>query len=422
MITIRLIFLFVFVILVIFFTRISQQKELEKKKDPELEEEIRKQSPKIELIDSMLKDQKTIEEKSQQEFNDEYENETEDLEDLLLGERLDKAIEEGLQRELNYIDEYKIEKLEDTLFGEETVKVTEERSHEEISDIHRYKTNIFEEINLVGYIENRLEKNQKQKVENIDDIEIVGPIIENLDNHGLLDYEFNNCDSQLTNRHRISVKKILKERMIFQLLHFTNIENLNSILENGFLSIELQNKKGISGLFNDSDRFDNKLNTTSFSVEFPNYKMFYSLRNKNENSKWVVISIDPAILYLHKDNVYYCENNAASREIILRNKIELRKESSFRNMFRDKIDTRYYGTIEREQLNIPKSYPTDPQAEILIEGHISTKYIRSLYFESYNDLNLAENIIGTKIYKYDTDIINRYFRPRVDYLHWKRGY
>lgn len=91
--------------------------------------------------------------------------------------------------------------------------------------------------------------------------------------------------------------------------------------------MELQRSKRINAKINDKDRFDKKLNATSFSIGFPNYKMFYSLRNKDRNSRWVIITINPNILYLHKENIYYCENNGASREMILKSSDELKNNS-----------------------------------------------------------------------------------------------
>lgn len=220
----------------------------------------------------------------------------------------------------------------------------------------------------------------------------------------------------------IEIINIIKSKNIHELLHFTNMENLYSIINNGFLSVELQRGMGIRARINDKDRFDNKLNATSFSIGFPNYKMFYSLRNKDKHSKWIIITINPNILYLHKGNIYYCENNGASREMRLKSNDYLKGINAFQNMFREEMNTRYYGKINRSDLNIPTIYTTDPQAEILIEGYIPSKFIRSIYLEDYDSFYLVENIIGDKMFDYNIDIMSNYFSARRDYEFWKRRY
>lgn len=199
------------------------------------------------------------------------------------------------------------------------------------------------------------------------------------------------------------------------------MDNLKSILENGFLSVELQSIKSIKGKTNDKVRFDSKLNTTSFSISFPNYKMFYSLKIKDRASRWVIITLNPNILYLHKENIYYCENNAASKEITMKDGGRLKTPLAFEDIFKENMDTKYYGKICRSNLNIPINYSTDPQAEILIEGHIGIENIRSIYFGNNENYDFARDNMWDLIKNYNIDIVNKYFAPRNDYLYWKKG-
>lgn len=294
---------------------------------------------------------------------------------------------------LSFIADKKEEKKNKTEHAQKSEPIIEEKLKKD-----HIKTN---EINIK---EKKLEyKNENKLKEN----EILFTKLDNLE-YSIKDIKHNN------------IKKMLEIREINELIHFTNIENLNSILENGFLSVELQLRKGIIGKINDKDRFDNKLNSTSFSIGFPNYKMFYTLWSKDKDSKWVIITIDPSILYLHKYNIYYCEHNAASKEISIKNSEGLTSILAFKNMFKETMSTRYYGTIYRKDINIPINYPTDPQAEILIEGYIPVKYIKNIYLNNNDDLDLAINIIGDRISDYNIEIFPKYFNARIDYQHWKR--
>ena len=72
--------------------------------------------------------------------------------------------------------------------------------------------------------------------------------------------------------------EILKERNIKKIVHFTKVENLESIFENGILSVNRLNDSSIAYSPSDPFRLDDKLNMISTSISFPNYKMFYSKR------------------------------------------------------------------------------------------------------------------------------------------------
>lgn len=204
--------------------------------------------------------------------------------------------------------------------------------------------------------------------------------------------------------------KICKERKIDGLLHFTNVNNLESILMRGIIPVWLHEAAKINSEKNDIERRDNHLECTSFSIGFPNYKFFYSIRNNNSDKRFAVIKIKPSILW-EKYRVF-CIHNAADNRIICKDSLALSKASEFKSMF-DDIET-----INRELLNIPDNYTTDPQAEVLVEGCIEVDYIDEIIFNNYDDLNKFKNCnyINNQI-KLRVD--NKYFSPRVDYIYWQ---
>ena len=87
--------------------------------------------------------------------------------------------------------------------------------------------------------------------------------------------------------------EILKERNIEKIVHFTKVENLESIFENGILSVNRLNDSSIAYSPSDLFRLDDKLNMISTSISFPNYKMFYSKRK--------LISLYDKFFSLNKD-------------------------------------------------------------------------------------------------------------------------
>jgi superfamily I DNA/RNA helicase len=157
--------------------------------------------------------------------------------------------------------------------------------------------------------------------------------------------------------------RIIEERGIKELFHFTKKVNLKSILKNGIYSVNYLEKNDIKYIKNDYQRLDDCYNFISLSVSFPNYKMLYQVEKKSSDS-YVILSIDPKIL-LHKKCLFF-STNAANRKVRERDE-EPSNFSCFEEMF------------EYSLREIPKNYPTDPQAEILVEEEIEPEFIRCVY-------------------------------------------
>ncbi len=78
--------------------------------------------------------------------------------------------------------------------------------------------------------------------------------------------------------------------------------------------------------------------------------------------------------------------------------------------------------VRRADLEIPDSYPTNPQSEVLTFAPIPMQYLREVHF--YNDYKFnqwfLQNMelalsVDKKIWR--TGLT--YFSPRSDYIHWK---
>ena len=205
------------------------------------------------------------------------------------------------------------------------------------------------------------------------------------------------------------IKSICNNRQIDGLIHFTNIDNLASILNLGIVPVSLHDTANICSERNDNERMDNHLEYTSFSVGFPNYRFFYSLRENNPDKKFAIIKLKNSVLW--EKYRMFCVHNAADPRITNKNPLILSKAYEFGFMF-DSTDV-----IDREELNIPNNFTTDPQAEVLIEGVIEADYIEEIIFSNYTDLNRFKNntYINNQI-KLKVD--NYYFKPRIDYMYW----
>lgn len=204
------------------------------------------------------------------------------------------------------------------------------------------------------------------------------------------------------------MKRILKQKQIDTLYHFTRAENLENIFRYGIIPRESLDQSEIKSSYNDEYRYDGCLDAVCTSIEFPNYKMFYKLRKENPETDWVVLKLDATILCDFE--CAYCWTNAGDASIY---NVPVEKRMGI-NAFLELFDDRE-GYPKREDLHINDRYPTNPQAEVLVFGTISMDYIGAIYFENDEDrqkyLDLIPDDISVKIYP-------KVFGPRDDWKAW----
>ncbi len=202
--------------------------------------------------------------------------------------------------------------------------------------------------------------------------------------------EASKMDTRLTTEQTSRIKDICRERGILQLVHFTQSQNLESILKYGLVPLTEQltmKRRGIHPLTSDSVRHDGQNNAVSLSVGFPNYKMFMRKRCDLINSSWAVLVLDPAILW--ELDCSFCPENASSNAVrhIDGGYLSLNTPEHFGSLFQESI----------RNVSNPH-FTSNPQAEVLVRGWISPDYIREVI----------------------TDTKHPFFGPRSDYNHWKR--
>jgi len=170
----------------------------------------------------------------------------------------------------------------------------------------------------------------------------------------------------------VNIAEIVKERRIKQLVHFTRCENLGLILERGLLSVTNLEMERIGAVRNDVLRLDEKRGAICLSVSAPNYRMFYKYRCEKQDAEWVVLRLNPAILW-ELDCLFY-QMNAADHRMRHRSKTDVHGPNSFAEMFGDVEGVR--------PSKLYPCYPTDVQAEVLVTEPIEPGYILSVAFET----------------------------------------
>lgn len=197
---------------------------------------------------------------------------------------------------------------------------------------------------------------------------------------------------------------IINNRNIQYIYHFSPIENTDNILKYGLVSREEARRQGIPLIITDPYRYDGELNRISASLSFPNYKMRWSLHQNNINV--LIYEIDTRILLTKLDTQFYY-TNAANSVFAGADKDYLTTNDAFLDMF--------YTNDRVNGLDI--SYPTDPQAEILVNNNIEKNYIREVISEYYD--RMTEVMCKLNNINYEP---KRYlYGPREDWKYWQNG-
>lgn len=260
----------------------------------------------------------------------------------------------------------------------------------------------------VGGAGNALEQKSRGAQDAVADIDIkyICEPAENFASSNLLcsDVVAQNPVAKINDSH--AIRDFVIKRRINRLLHFTREANLGSILECGLITRDVLRAKGMEGNCNDELRLDGT-DAVCASIGFPNYRMFYRLRATEKSIGWVVLVLDPKILWT--SDVAFCCGNAAST-LVTSQPLEARKSiAALEAMFAD------FGDIKRTQLGLPESYPTNPQAEVLLLDGVPLHCIREVIV--YDRLQRARVTVMAPNLAVNID--QELFRWRSDYEHWK---
>jgi tetratricopeptide (TPR) repeat protein len=202
-----------------------------------------------------------------------------------------------------------------------------------------------------------------------------------------------------------SIKDICTKQEINYLFHFTHKSNFASILNKGLLSRETLDIYEYNYKFNDPKRLDNCRNAICLSVGFPQYKMLLTLTGFKNQSDWIILLLNPSILWML--DCAFCYDNAASSSVTSI-PIEKRKEADQLN--------KIFDPKCREE-NLPSYYPTNPQAEVLVFDPIPTTFIEKIHFKDINLYNQSINDFPE--YRMLMERSTQYFNGRVDWERWK---
>ncbi|HDU8551907.1 MAG: DarT ssDNA thymidine ADP-ribosyltransferase family protein [Morganella morganii] len=180
----------------------------------------------------------------------------------------------------------------------------------------------------------------------------------------------------------MTIQKIVEQRNITRLFHFTHVDNLSSILVNGLMSRSELDKAASEYDYNDEDRIDGHLDAICVSISFPNSKMFYKYRRLKPGN-WAILEITPSVLW--DKNCAFYPTNAASNNVRFNDPDLMKGSEAFADLFLDNI----FG-IQRDE-GLLAEYPTDVQAEVLVFESIPPQCIVNTFHPNKESAEYFKN-------------------------------
>jgi len=172
------------------------------------------------------------------------------------------------------------------------------------------------------------------------------------------------------------ILKIIKQRNITQLIHFTNKKNVSSIIENGLLNNDELKRRNLKYISNDPERRDNWTYSISLSITNKNSDLYeaFKYRQKLSDNDFTIIKINPTVIV--ENECIFCDTNAASHtfEPYRQNEDEmgiLKSSLMFEKMFK-KVVTKHMLSVRGKIIrsNQKPNETTCPGAEICLIGNI----------------------------------------------------
>jgi hypothetical protein len=205
-------------------------------------------------------------------------------------------------------------------------------------------------------------------------------------------------------------------RDIQYLVHFTQVWNLPSIVTHGLLSRAELRARGLNALARDRFRLDERDEAISVSISAINHRMFRAKQKSGERTAWIVLLLDPSILWTHRCRFNWC--NAAKTEMKAHRGF-LGGPWGFDQMFSEAPHPQFEGTSYRVETGIPNYLTTRPDAEVQVFEAIAPQAILHAWVDR---LDLAHDVQAelNRLSGQERDVCVGEFVPRFSngYSEW----
>ena len=222
---------------------------------------------------------------------------------------------------------------------------------------------------------------------------------------------------------RAHVLESMEKRGVTRFVHFTKVDNLESIVMRGLMPLSLMNGVPKEESARKLNRYEGT-DAICLSVEFPNYRTFYHRRCVESDKAWCVLLLDARKVIERYEPQYYW-TNAASKSFLepcfnAGNRNDPCSAQAFDGMFYQTEAPNRFLTVTPRAGFIPDKYPTNPQAEIQIYDKITPDCISLVVFEDQESVARyqAAFSFGAPACTVDQCELN-YFAPRADWQEWR---
>jgi len=205
------------------------------------------------------------------------------------------------------------------------------------------------------------------------------------------------------------IRDSIARQGIGDVLHFTQLKNLPTILQYGLMSYtECDALKEIV-YASDAARFCDRSVSVTVSSFYP--KMF-EFKRKREDGPWVVLALEPRLLWELECNFY--PRNLGTKEMKYCRK-KPNNGYAFDRMFEDCAPCGVQiGEGYREKIGLPRHLTTHPDAEIQVMEKIPAEWITGAWVEDESDAHDIQALLD-KLPGSERDVMHRAFEPRWCY-------
>ncbi|NUB11505.1 DUF4433 domain-containing protein [Azospirillum brasilense] len=190
-------------------------------------------------------------------------------------------------------------------------------------------------------------------------------------------------------RNRNPIKDEVTRRGIECLMHFTQACNLPSIVQHGLLPRAiLRDLVDVDARITRENRLDGQDDAISVSIAAINAEMFWAKNRDCGHPYWVVLLLDPCILWTHSCRFF--RRNAAKKRVRHHSG---RGSWSFGRMFSDHYPPpEFEGESYRTETGFPDYLSTYPDAEVQVFDRILPEYIAGVWVNAADPQELVEYV------------------------------
>lgn len=212
------------------------------------------------------------------------------------------------------------------------------------------------------------------------------------------------------------IAAVIQAQQIEDVLHFTRLENVPTILEHGLLTRSDLNNAGLKVYASDADRLDKEDNAVSVSISCYCPRMFEGKRYRAGNEAWAILILHPSLLWNYR--CLFLRRGAGRNST----KYESGKGGyALEKLFKDYSLLMEPGkTGFRAEYGLLPSWPTFSDSEVQVMSPIHPGYIMGAWVETpdHGDLVRAGfNAAGRE----ECKVVARPFEPRICRMPYRWG-